>query len=146
MKIKTRDFGIIDILQQDIITFKEPILGFDDTEYTIITVDEIGSNFIFLQSTKNEDVCFILVNPTIYSYEYSPDILPCHKKELNIINDSDMVLWNIGVIYDDFKKSTVNLKSPILININEKLASQIILEENYPLKSPIYTGMEGNKC
>lgn len=146
MKVKTRDFGIIDVNENDFITFKEPILGFDDSLYTIISVDEIGSDFVFLQSVNNENVCFILVNPNIYSYEYKPTILSKYKKELGIISDDDLVIFNIGVIYDDFKNSTVNLKSPILMNTQKKLASQVILDDDYPLKAPIYMEMEGKKC
>jgi len=146
MEIKTRDFGIIDVNEEDFITFKEPILGFDDTVYTIISMDDIGTDFVFLQSTQNEKTCFILVNPGIFSCEYSPVILKSYRESLQIADDSDMIIWNIGTIYDDLTQSTVNLKSPIIINVNKNIASQIVLDNDYPLKYHIYAEVEGVKC
>ena len=57
MIIKTRDFGEIEIDEKEIVTFKCPILGFDDFKEFIVLIDEsIGENFAWLQSVAFQAV------------------------------------------------------------------------------------------
>lgn len=145
MNIKTRDFGEVQVSQENFINFKEPILGFDSKIYTIISFSDIGNDFVFLQSVDDSETCFVLVSPTILPYEYNPVIDNIVKKTLECNDDNDIMIWLIGVIcQDDIKKSTVNLKSPIFINTKNNSALQYVLDENYPLKSFIYSNDEFN--
>ena len=41
---------------------------------------------------------------------------------------------------------SINLKAPIVINVDERLASQIIVEENYPVKYKIYELLKKRKA
>ena len=42
------------------------------------------------------------------------------------------------MVPEDYKDTTVNLKSPILVNSEKMLAVQTIAAENYPIKFPIF--------
>lgn len=146
MNIKTRDFGDIQVDKENFINFKEPILGFDSKIYTIISFSDIGNDFVFLQSVDDSETCFVLVSPSILPYEYKPIINSSVKNSLDCDNENDVMIWLIGVIcQDDIKKSTVNLKSPIFINTKNNSALQYVLDENYPLKSFIYSNDEFNE-
>lgn len=143
MNIKTRDFGDIKVNEENFINFKEPILGFDSKIYTIISFSDIGNDFVFLQSVDDSETCFVLVSPSILPYEYKPFIDEIVKRTLECNDENDIMTWLIGVIcQDDIKKSTVNLKSPIFINTKNNSALQYVLDENYPLKSFIYSNDE----
>ncbi|MGL5973279.1 MAG: flagellar assembly protein FliW [Oscillospiraceae bacterium] len=147
MKIKTRDFGLIDADENNFITFVEPILGFEQNNlYTIIHLNDVGSDFVFLQSVDDENVCFVLVNPDVLKEEYKPYISRSLNRRLDVESDSDLIIWVIGVIYEDFYESTVNLKSPILINTKNNKGAQFVTDESYPLKTLIYDKMENEKC
>ena len=41
---------------------------------------------------------------------------------------------------EDYKDTTVNLKSPIVINIAENIGTQVILQTDYPFRFPVFTG------
>ena len=61
MQIETRDFGPIDIKESNIITFKQPLYGFEDyTQYVLVSDRNMGSGICWLQSIEQKEVCFIL--------------------------------------------------------------------------------------
>ena len=45
----------------------------------------------------------------------------------------------------DLKKLSVNLKAPIVINVEERKADQIIVEDDFPVKYPIYDILQDKK-
>ena len=73
LKILTRDFGEVEISEDDVITFIEPIFGFKDySRFAVLTEESIGLDFAWLQSVEDASVCFILVNPSTVVGQYNP--------------------------------------------------------------------------
>ena len=60
------------------------------------------------------------------------------KKLLKINDSSNVRCLSIAVVPEDYKKTTVNMKCPIVINSDENLAAQVILPEKYEIRLPIY--------
>lgn len=139
MKCLTRDFGEITICEQDIIEFVQPPFGFEDyKKYTLIYDQEIGTNIVWLQSIEQPHVCFILFDPSsleFYSPQFSQDVLAK-------LGDGELICWVIGVIPERFQDTTVNLKSPILINTDQNLGAQVILEQEYSVRYPFWKEAE----
>lgn len=136
MKYLTRDFGEIEINESEIINFIQPIYGFEQLKkFTIIHDEEIGESIAWMQSLENSSICFVLINSL--SIDYNPKI-PVDVK--NQIGESKLECWVIAVVKDDFRQTTVNLKSPLFINFQTKSAMQVILEEDYPVKYQIMKG------
>lgn len=51
-----------------------------------------------------------------------------------------MALFGLVVVKDDPQDATINLKAPVVINTNKKLAKQIILEDDiYKVKTPLFS-------
>ena len=64
MKIKTRNFGEIEIEKEKIINFEEGIPAFEEEKEFIIILNEDKENpFHWLQSINNQDLSFIVINP-----------------------------------------------------------------------------------
>lgn len=137
MEILTRDFGKIEISENDIINFEEKIFGFEEYsgKYIIIYDDDFNGEYAWLQSTNEPDLCFIIANSALLSDNYMPK---CPKEVEKTIGSGNYEYWLIMVIKEDIKESTVNLKSPIIINIDNRKAMQVILEENYPIRHKIF--------
>ena len=129
MKCNTRDFGEIEFSKEDIIEFIQPPFGFEEFKnYVLLFDDEDRTNLAWLQSIDNADLCFVLIN-TLALPSYNPKF-PADNK----IGDGDFISFAICVITDDVKNATANLKSPIIINENSRLGTQIILNEDYPIR------------
>lgn len=143
MNIKTRDFGVIEINESDIITFIQPIYGFEDyTEFVFLYDDEISEHFAWLQSVTNPELCFILTSPQVAYPGYNPNV---DAETLRLLKGEDYECWLVTVIPDDFSKSTVNLKSPVLVCPETRLALQTILEDDFPIRYPFVKSGKENK-
>jgi len=44
----------------------------------------------------------------------------------------------IATVPEDFRKTTLNMKAPIVINTANNLATQVVLPFNYEFKYPLY--------
>lgn len=139
MKIETRDFGIIEIKDNNIITFKQPIYGFEEyTQYVLVTDSNMGNGICWLQSIEQKSVCFILMNPLQVKKDYAPVVMQDVLITLQATPKDDLDCWVIAVIGETFRQSTVNMKSPIIINHKRNLAVQVILDQDYPIRMPVF--------
>ncbi|NLV86642.1 MAG: flagellar assembly protein FliW, partial [Clostridiales bacterium] len=132
MLIKTRDFGEIEVSEESIFHFTQPIFGFEEyTKYAILQDVEIGGHIAWLQSLQNPELCFILIDPSGLSDIFNP-VLP--QGAVRMLGEGDCFCWVIAVITENLSESTVNLKSPIFMNAETRLAAQIMLDEDYPVR------------
>lgn len=140
MIISTRDFGEIDVREDTIYRFSQPIFGFEDfTEYVMLHDDEIGENIVWLQSVQNPGLCFIMMDPSGIAEDFSP-VLPAQFDEL--LGEGDCFCWVIAVIPKEIRDSTVNLKSPVFLNPNNHVGAQVMLDGDYPVRYPLQKGRE----
>lgn len=138
MKYITRDFGEVEILPESIMNLAEPLLGFENLkQFGLIYDDEIGSDIMWMQALEYSEICFILMNPKNIVSDYKPVLT---NKQLNLLKVKDieeLELWNLCVIPEKFQDATINLKSPIFINMAEQLVMQVVLEQDFPIRFPI---------
>lgn len=136
MIIQTRDFGEIEINKNDIMKFISPIIGFDEyTEFVFLYEEDGNKQYAWLQSVEEKDLCFIVINPDAAVSDYDVVI---SKETKKILGDGKYDAWLIMVVADDLKKSTVNLKSPVLVNPNNNTAAQIMLDADLPIRYPLF--------
>ncbi len=64
MKLNTKNFGKIEIKEEDIIYFPDGILGFEEEKQFVIINNEDEQNpFHWLQSVQNPELAFVIINP-----------------------------------------------------------------------------------
>lgn len=141
MKIETRDFGTVEIEERDVITFTQSIFGFETyKKFVIINDISIGTDIMWLQSLENKNICFVVVNPFAVVDDYSPVVTKEQLKKIQTDSEENLSFAVIAVVPKNIKNTTVNLKSPIVINNKNKKAIQVILDEDYPIKYGINKG------
>ncbi len=142
MNYQTRDFGEIEIDIKQILIFNQPVYGFEDSKkYALLQDDEAGREIAWLQSLDEPSLCFILVDIRSVAAAYRPE-LP--KDAEKLLGKGEYEYWAIAVIKDDLAKSTVNLKSPVVINWQTGFGAQIILEGDYPVRHPLVEEAKGS--
>lgn len=134
MKIHTRDFGEVEIAEEDIVTFVQPIYGFETLSKYVFLYDQNNSHIVWLQSVEERDICFILTDPAIVDPGYQPNLSQSVENQLG---EGSLMLWLVTVIAAEFLESTVNMKSPIAVNPATNKAMQLILEEDLPIRCPL---------
>lgn len=147
MTIETRDFGKIDISEDGILTFKLPILGFEaQKQFVILYDDDMGDALGWLQSVDDKNVCFIIMDPHMVFDAYAPKVAPDILSKLGLATQGDAVFRSLVVVPAQTSPATVNLKSPLIINPAKKLAAQVVLDQDYPVRAPLNNAGEGLSC
>jgi flagellar assembly factor FliW len=139
MLIKTRDFGETDISEDVIINFPDGIYAFED-DHRFVLLSPIGENKypMWLQSLDNENLCFIVFDPREFVQDYAITIDDDTRKALEIKDSSVLDYLSMALVPEDYQNTTVNLKSPIVINADNNRAAQVIAQESYPIKFPAF--------
>ena len=140
MKIQTSNFGEVQINEDKIINFPEGLPGFEnEKEFFIIFNEDEDNPFHFLQSLKNPELSFVILNPFEIFGDYDILLPDTAKSKLKIESEADVAIYTIVVMPEDITKTTTTLLGPIIINTKEKLAKQVILEEDkYGMKHLIF--------
>lgn len=138
MLIETRDFGKVEIKEEDIISFPNGLYAFEEAKRFALVAPKENECPMWLQCIDNLRPCFIVFDPYIFCKDYQVDLNESEKTILGIKDDSDVRVLCIAHVPEDFRDTTVNMKSPIVINMENHTAMQVILQNNYPYRQPIY--------
>ena len=142
MKIETRDFGTMEVSEEQLITFPDGLYAFEDSKHFALIAPKENKYPMWLQCTDSLKPCFIVFDPQPLAESYQTSLGEGEKAILKINDDSKLMVLCIANVPEDFKDTTVNMKSPIVVNMDNKLAMQIILPHNYPYCHPIYQKSE----
>lgn len=147
MKLNTKDFGEIEIHEQNIIHFPEGILGFEDErQFVIINNEDEQNPFHWLQSIQTPELAFVIINPFFVYPNYDIVIPKSVQEKLKIRTEKDVAVYSIVVVPENVEKMTTNLLGPIIINVNEKLGKQVILDDDrYTTKHYIFQQNSQNR-
>ena len=97
---------------------------------------------MWLQSTENPNLCFILFDPLEFCSDYRVTVADEDVDVLDMEDDNDAKFYVIAVIPENNMEATVNLKSPIIINTKNNKAAQVIAADDYPIKFPVFAKKE----
>ena len=138
MKLVTRNFGEIEIFEEDIINFDEGLPGFpDDKRFVLLSEDD--SPISFLQSVDGGDVSFVLVDMLAFMPDYNPRVDESFIEDLGTFEPENFLIYNIATVFENLTDSTVNLKAPLIINAIEKKGKQVVCDnEEYSVKALLF--------
>ena len=127
MLIDSSRLGAIEIPEDKLIAMERPILGFEGlTRFCLVERDELAP-FLWLQSTEETTVAFIVVNPRAFFPHYRIEVNRKEIAELRIKRLASVETYVIVTVNDDPRDMSVNLQGPILINTENGLAKQLVL-------------------
>lgn len=138
MVLKTKYHGDIEYEENQIINFKKGILSFENLKNFILFPLKGNEFFNVLHSIENTSIGFIVASPFSIKEDYTFELPNKIIEELQINDSTEVLVQNILTVNSDIEKTTINLRAPLIININSKLGEQIILnDERYFIKTPI---------
>jgi len=130
MKIKTAYMDEITIDSSDIFTFEHGIPGFEEEKSFVLLPIVDNSIFQVLQSTQTEGLAFIITSPYEITSNYNFELDEATVKALEIKSENEVAVFSIVSLKETLAQSTVNLKAPIVLNITNKKAKQVILDQD----------------
>lgn len=135
MKIKTANFGELDVGGEEVITFPDGILGFPELHRYCLVDPGDDTLILWLQSLDDARIAFAVLEPKIFKTDYIAKLSAQELKQLKLDNINQSIVFTILTIPRDATQMTANLKAPIVINLKEQVGKQVVLQENeYTLK------------
>ncbi|QTD41182.1 flagellar assembly protein FliW [Sporosarcina sp. Te-1] len=143
MKINTKFHGVITLISDQMWSFPKGIPGFEEEIEFVLLPIEGNQIFQVLQSTKTPEVAFIVANPYTWADNYSFDIDVPTIELLDIKKEEDIFVLGILSVRQPFATSTINLQAPLIFQIHNRKAKQMILNDNqFNVRYPIGTQSE----
>lgn len=129
VKINTSKFGEIEIDKNSIFHFVMPIIGFNNLkEYALIDYKP-DSPFKWLQSMEDTELAFPITLCSFFGIDYQFNIPDEEAQKLEIESAENVFVCNIANIPSSNPQgATINMLAPIVINLENKKAMQIILK------------------
>jgi flagellar assembly factor FliW len=117
----------MEIPEDKIIHMERPILGFERLkQYCLIEMDELAP-FLWLQSTEDANVAFLVMNPVTFFPKYRIEINSQEIAELEVVDPSTVETYVILTIQKESQDITANLQGPILVNSQNNRGKQLVL-------------------
>ena len=150
MKLQTKYFGEIEYEAEDAVTFNLGPFGFEEEhEFLILPFDGSAGSLLCFQSTRTPALAFVAMNPFSLLPDYAPVLQPQELKELGVVDSQELAFYVLCVVKKPVSESTVNLKCPVAIHPDTRVACQVILEtDDYEMRHPLaqFGEEEGAVC
>lgn len=148
MKIKTKLFGEISVDEEKLITFEDGIIGFPELKRFMLIYDEDNKDakIKWLQSLDEGEFALPVIDPLEIEETYNPIVEDELLNSLGKLEADSMLVLVTITVPKEVENMTGNFKAPIIINMDNKKASQLIIEdEKYIVKYPIYDILKRKK-
>lgn len=143
MTVQTSRFGLVEIQENDILTFPEGILGFAELRKFVLIEDPQDEIFVWLQSAEHPQIAFPVLEPELFSNTYKVTLAKNDLESLGLKEQTRVRSFCIITIPEDAKQMTANLKAPIVIHIPSKVARQCVLQDNnLAIREPIFSALQ----
>ncbi|MFP4178953.1 MAG: flagellar assembly protein FliW [Spirochaetaceae bacterium] len=127
MKVNTKPYGLIEVDDRQRITFPSGILGFENLkEYVLL--DALQQPFYWLQSLDVQKIAFVLIEPTVFRPDYTPDVADTDLEAIGI-DPSEMdklLIFAIVTVPENYREMTANLQGPVIINRETHVGRQCV--------------------
>ena len=149
LEIDSRLFGHIWIKESKIVTFVDGLVGFPELRDFALIHDEEGADgkgIKWLQSLQDGNFALPVINPLEVVDDYNPTVNDDLLTPLGEMSGEDMFVLVTISVPEDVTKMTINLKGPIIINVNNGRATQVVVEnDDYDVRFPIYDILKARK-
>lgn len=142
MKIQTKIFGEINIDDEKIIHLENGLIDFPYfQDFALLFEKDNNSEHVtrWLQSMQDGNFAIRVMDPLCVLDDYDPLIDEDQLAPLGTFSPDDLLVLVIFTIPAEATRMTVNTKEPILINVQNNKACQVIAEnEEYEVRFPVY--------
>lgn len=138
MQIKTHRFGDLEVSQEQVLRFREGLIGFPSKKRFVLLPVGRSSPLWWLQAADDPYLAFVVMDPTTVIPDYRPSIPPRDLAAVGLASVDEAQLLVLVVIPSDPAEMTVNLQGPIVLNPRTRAARQVVLGEGpFSTRHPI---------
>ena len=130
MKVNTTRFGELQVNKEDVINFPEGLLGFENLKRFFVVDPGDSTLILWLQSIEDDKIAFPIIEPKIFKPDYVAKLLPADMNSVELETLTQAKIYSILTIPADITQMSANLKAPVVINNEKKVAKQIVLQDS----------------
>lgn len=150
MKLQTKYFGEIEYEAEEVLTFQAGLFGFEEEhQFLLLPFEGSAGTLLCLQSVATPALAFTVMDPFALCPEYTPVLQPHELKALGVTDSQELGFYVLCVVKKPVSDSTVNLKCPVAVHPETRVAQQVILEtDTYDMRHPLsqFGPKEGAPC
>lgn len=129
LTVRSRNFGPIDVQQDQIIYLEPGLLGFTQYHRYVLIEHQRETPFLWLQCLDNPDLAFVVVDPRCFMADYQPAPLPSIMRDLAVEQPEDLkVLVILTIPPGKPQEMTANLMGPVVVNLKTRQGRQLVTE------------------
>lgn len=134
----SQKLGWIQYRLDQVIEFVEGLLGFPELRRYVL-IDHGKGVFMWLQSLEDPSVAFLVVDPWAFFLDYSPEVPDEDVEALELEEPYNFSLFCLVTVPAEPRKMTVNLKGPVVVNLNNRRAKQVVVSNpEYSIRQPVF--------
>ena len=135
MKIDTTRFGNVEIEPDHLLHFPSGMLGLEDCRHWVLLADAETDGLGWLQSTVHAEIALAVVSPRRFVPDYQVRISRGELAALELADLRDAHL--LAILGKGEQGITLNLKAPVVINLQRRLGRQVITNGDLPIQYPL---------
>lgn len=138
MKLESPKLGEIEYSPDSVIHFDSGLIGLENYQNFLLLEENEFAPFGYLQSIDDPGFTLIVINPFLIVPDYTLDLLKDELELIGVQSTQDFMALAIVVFSPIPEQITVNLKAPILVNVSNKKARQVLLiKDTYTVSDPL---------
>lgn len=135
MLYETKKFGALELDPDAILVFPDGVIGYEDQRHWVLLSESQSDTVGWLQSLDDPGLAFCVVTPGAFVDKYT---LKMNRRELHALpwsrQDRSLVL---ALVSSHGSHLTMNLRAPVLINLDRYVGRQVICSDDRPLRYPL---------
>ena len=132
MQIETTRFGSVSIEAEDILLFPLGLFAFENIRHWVLLADADNESVGWLQSISDPATALPVVSPRRFVPDYQIRVGRSQLAPLELAGPDQAYV--LAVVGKAGERLTVNLKAPLIINLDRRLGRQVITNDDQPLQ------------
>jgi flagellar assembly factor FliW len=126
--VKTLFKGVVEVPEESLISFISPMLGFEKLRRFLIYQTQPGPLY-WMQSVEDERTAFCILSPFQAGLDPDFELVGEDVADLGANSPEQLDVFTIVVLDPDPALTRTNLRAPILVGRQSRLAKQIVLND-----------------
>ena len=135
MEIQTTRFGPVSIEPDDILLFPSGLPGMVGSLHWVLLADTGNDALGWLQNISRPELAFAVASPGRFVADYQVRVAKSEILPLQLRSPQDAQV--LAIISKTDNTLTINLKAPLLFNLERRLGRQVVVNDDQPLQHVI---------
>ena len=132
MLIHTSRFGSVHVKPEDVFNFPQGLIGLETCRRWVLLTDAENDAVGWLQSANLPETAVAVVSPRRFLPEYRVHVSRAQLEPLELNGNDQAFVLNI--VAKNEGRLTVNLKAPLIMNLNRRLGRQVVTSDDQPVQ------------